>query len=121
MAPEVLYMRHVRDDMIGSNQVGKMLVAGWNTFYYSWSPPIAESISKFEPLRSTVGIMLTPLFGIIHSTAYTYTIIEPVNSGLASTISFLSAAIMSIAVYVAIPILGLGVITRKLNLYTSKN
>jgi Tol biopolymer transport system component len=117
MAPEVLYMRHVRDDLIGSNQVGKMLVAGWNTFYYSWSPPIAKSISKYEPLRSTVGILLTPLFGIVHSTAYTYNTIEPVNSVLASTISFLSAAIMSIAVYVAIPILGLGVLARRINLY----
>ena len=117
MAPEVLYMRHVRDDLIGSNQVGKMLVAGWNTFYYSWSPPIAESISKYEPLRSTVEILLTPLFGIVHSTAYTYNTIAPFNSGLASTIGFLSAAIMSIAVYVAIPILGLGVLTRKINLY----
>ena len=61
--------------------------------------------------------MLTPLFGIIHSTAYTYTIIEPVNSGLASIISFLSAAIMSIAAYITLPILGLGVLARKLNFY----
>ncbi|WP_455279239.1 CFI-box-CTERM domain-containing protein [[Eubacterium] cellulosolvens] len=117
MAPEVLYMRHVRDDMIGSNQVGKMLVAGWNTFYYSWSPPIAESISKYEPLRSTVGILLTPLFGIVHSTAFIYAGIEPINTTLASTISFISAAIMSIAVYVAIPILGFRISARKLNVY----
>jgi Tol biopolymer transport system component len=117
MAPEVLYMRHVRDDMIGSNQVGKILVAGWNTFYYSWSPSIAESISKYEPLRSTVGILLTPLFGIVHSTAFIYTGIEPINAALASTISFLSAAIMSIVVYVAFPILGLRILARKLNVY----
>jgi Tol biopolymer transport system component len=124
MAPEVLYMRHVRDDMIGSNQVGKILVVGWNTFYYSWSPPIAESISKYESLRSTVGIILTPLFGIVHSTAFIYTGIEPINTALASTISFLSAAIMSIAVYVAIPILGIRILARKLNCYVinrSKN
>jgi dipeptidyl aminopeptidase/acylaminoacyl peptidase len=117
MAPEVLYMRHVRDDMIGSNQVGRILVAGWNTFYYSWSPPIAESILKYEPLRSTVGIFLTPLFGIVHSTAFIYTGIEPINTALASTISFLSAAIMSIGVYVAIPILGLQILARKLNVH----
>ncbi|WP_455368659.1 CFI-box-CTERM domain-containing protein [[Eubacterium] cellulosolvens] len=117
MAPEILYMRHVRDDMIGSNEVGKILVAGWNTFYYSWSPPIAEGISKYEPLRATVGILLTPLFGIIHSTAFIYTGIESINTALASTISFLSAAIMSIAVYVTIPILGLRILVRKLNLY----
>ena len=41
-ASEVVYMRSVRDDMVGSNTLGKSIVSSWNSFYYSWSPPMRQ-------------------------------------------------------------------------------
>lgn len=35
MDSEVIFMRNVRDNMIGSTDIGKKLVIGWNVFYYS--------------------------------------------------------------------------------------
>ncbi|OGD52920.1 hypothetical protein A3K80_03080 [Candidatus Bathyarchaeota archaeon RBG_13_38_9] len=67
MAPEVIFMRHVRDDMIGSNEVGRILIVGWNNFYYSWSPTIAEIISNSEMLRSASNVLLVPLIAITHN------------------------------------------------------
>ena len=113
MAPEVAYMRHVRDDMIGSNEVGRLLVNGWNSFYYSWSPPIAEFIGRSGTSQTVFRILLMPLVAIIHSTACIYALIVSVSASLASALSFLFAAVSSITVYAAAPVILIRFIHRK--------
>lgn len=103
MAPEVLFMRHVRDDMIGSNDIGRILVVGWNNFYYSWSPTIAETISNSKMLRPASNILLVPLFAITHITAIVYSTVSLLNPVVSSVIAFLSAAVLSIAIYMLMP------------------
>jgi DNA-binding beta-propeller fold protein YncE len=104
-APEVLYMRHVRDDLIGSNDVGKVLVSGWNRFYYLWSPPIAYSISGSSQLRSVFTVLLLPLLGSMHVVAFVFENIAVFSPELASVISFLTAAVMATTIYVIFPII----------------
>jgi hypothetical protein len=89
--------------MIGSNNVGKVLVIGWNTFYYSWSPPIANIISTSESLQATFRILLYPLVGIIHSTAFIYNTIAPLSLTLASVLGFVFTGMLSI-IYIMLPI-----------------
>jgi hypothetical protein len=113
MAPEVVYMRHVRDDMIGSNELGRTLVNGWNLFYYSWSTPIARLIASNDLVKPTFRILLLPLIGTIHMTAYTYSTFSVVNSALASVIAFLFAALLSTATYVLVPLLALRTLYSK--------
>lgn len=103
-APEVTFMRRVRDDLIGSNDIGKVLVKSWNTFYYSWSPPIARIIASSDQLRTISSILLTPLLGTMHVVALQYNLIAPVNQELASIMSFATAAILSTTIYIAFPI-----------------
>ena len=103
MTPEVAYMRHVRDDMIGSNKVGRTLVIGWNIFYYSWSPLMAGWIANSEVLQATFRILLIPLISIVHSTAFVYAAIASVNPVFASINAFIFAAILSIVVYIVVP------------------
>lgn len=103
MAPEVIFMRHVRDDMIGSNEVGRILVVGWNNFYYSWSPTIAEIISNSEILRSALNVLLVPLIAITHMTAVVYSTVSLLNPIISSIVAFLSAAILSITIYMLMP------------------
>ena len=107
LAPEVLYMRHVRDDMIGSNEVGRMLVEGWNAFYYSWSPPIAEWVINSKPLQIAFRILLLPLVAIVHCTAYVYAILMPIGLASASVVGFLFAGTLSTIVYIMTPVLTL--------------
>jgi hypothetical protein len=45
IAPDVIYMRYVRDNLIGSTVIGRSIIQAWNTFYYSWSPTIAQVIA----------------------------------------------------------------------------
>jgi hypothetical protein len=103
MAPEVIFMRHVRDDMIGSNEIGRIFVVSWNAFYYSWSPIIAEAISNSEIIRSTSRVLLVPLIAITHITAFIYSTISLLNPTISSVIAFLSAAVLTIAIYTLIP------------------
>ncbi len=118
-ASEVVYIRHVRDDLIGSNDVGKVLVNGWNKFYYLWSPSIAYSISGSPPLRSTFTVLLLPLIGSMHVVAFVFESIVAFNPELASVISFLTAALMATTIYIILPIIILraliNLIIRNLN------
>ena len=114
IAPEVTYMRNVRDNMIGSTDIGKMLVIGWNTFYYSWSPHIANIISNSESLQASFIILLYPLVGIIHSTAFIYSTIAPLSISSASIFAFIFAAVTSVIVYFVIPLTILSILLKKI-------
>ena len=103
-APEVVYMCHVRDDLIGSNNVGKILVTGWNRFYYLWSPPIAYSISGSSQLRSTFTVLLLPLLGSMHIVAFVFESLATFSPELASVAGFLTAAVLATAVYIVMPV-----------------
>jgi len=105
MAPEVVHMRYVRDDLIGSSEIGKILVGGWNSFYYSWSPTVAELAVKSNSLRLILRLALAPLTGIIYVTAYTFNILTPLSLDLASLAAFLVAADLSISVYIVAPVM----------------
>jgi hypothetical protein len=113
MAPEVVYMRHVRDDLVGSSVTGQVLVENWNCFYYSWSPSVAALAVRSNFIRSVIRIVLSPLMAIILTTAYAFQIVAPINGDLASLFAFLLAASSSISVYILTPsIIGLLLIRR---------
>jgi len=106
-APEVAYMRLVRDGMIGSTSTGRTLVDAFNAFYYSWSPSLAGIIAASEVLRATFRVLLLPLVATVHITALIFT-----ASGLlmgspdvASMVAFLFASCMTLIIYAVFPVL----------------
>lgn len=119
-ASEVVFMRHVRDDMIGSNEFGRTLVAGWNTFYYSWSPIVAGSISNSETLQTGAKIALLPLVGIVNLTAFLYTIIAPISTTWASIIGFSIGLLLGITTYFVMPVLLVSLFYKKRYLIKQK-
>ena len=107
MAPDVVYMRYIRDNLIGSSPIGRTLVGAFNAFYYSWSPTVAGVIAGNELLRAIFRVVLLPLIGIVRVTAllFTATTYLAGSRDLASVVAFLVAAAMTVAVYVAFPVL----------------
>jgi hypothetical protein len=105
MAPEVIYMRFVRDKMIGSTQIGRVLVSAFNAFYYSWSPIVAELIAESGTMRVIFRVLLLPLTWIVHGTGVWFTTIVNLTNNLevASLLSFLVAATASVTCYVLFP------------------
>jgi hypothetical protein len=102
MAPEVAYMRHVRDDLIGSTIIGRPIIQAWNAFYYSWSPPLAQAITASSTLQAFFRILLAPLTIIIHMAAATFTALARIPD-FASVTAFLAAAIVSVLDYIITP------------------
>jgi hypothetical protein len=116
---EVDYMRHVRDDMIGSNEFGENIVLGWNAFYYSWSPQLAKWIDDYVYVKPMFRVLLMPLIAIVHSTSIIYVVIASFNSVLASVFSFVFASVLTSIVYIALPITIVLVIVRRI--YSNKH
>ncbi|MBS7622379.1 hypothetical protein KEJ39_01715, partial [Candidatus Bathyarchaeota archaeon] len=113
LAPEVVYMRHVRDNMIASNEAGRRLVDGWNSFYYSWSTPLALWIASSEVLQSVFRVLLMPLVAVVHLAATVYILLASINPAFASVAAFSAAAAMSVTVYIITPALTLRTIHRR--------
>ena len=114
MAPEVVYMRFVRDELIGSTATGKVLVAGFNGFYYSWSPLLAREIASSQVLRAVSRVLLLPLVWIVHAAALVFTTFTGTtgNSNLSSVLAFLLAAVVTMSVYVILPALAVTKLER---------
>ncbi len=55
--PHVMVLRHFRDNLLLKSVPGRAFVE----FYYEYSPPVADFISRHETLRTVVRMALTPL------------------------------------------------------------
>jgi len=107
MAPEVAYMRYVRDRLVGSTRTGRMFVDGFNAFYYSWSPSLARIIAASEILRGAFRVLLLPLVAVIYVAALMFTVARIITASpdVASASAFLCAACMTLVTYGAFPVL----------------
>jgi hypothetical protein len=109
MAPDVVYMRYVRDQVIGSTHTGRALVNAFNTFYYAWSPTVAGEITGNELLRALFRVLLLPIVGIAHVAALMFTSVAGAagSKDMASVVAFVLAASLSVVIYVALPVLAI--------------
>jgi hypothetical protein len=60
MQPYVKILREFRNRILLNNSIGKALV----NFYYKYSPPMADCISRHDSLRAMVRIFLLPVVGM---------------------------------------------------------
>ena len=61
MAPQVQFLREIRDNKVMSTQVGSSFMTGFNEFYYSFSPAIADYERENPLFKEAVKIGLTPM------------------------------------------------------------
>ena len=61
MAPQVQLLREIRDNTVLQTESGTSFMAGFNQFYYSFSPAIADYERENLVFKETVKLMLTPL------------------------------------------------------------
>ena len=61
MAPQVQQLRELRDNTILSTQSGKAFMTGFNEFYYSFSPTIADFERENPSFKELVKITITPM------------------------------------------------------------
>ena len=61
MAPQVQFLREIRDNTVLQTESGTSFMAGFNQFYYSFSPTIADYERENPTFKEAVKITLTPL------------------------------------------------------------
>ena len=61
MAPQVQFLREIRDGTVLQTQSGSTFMTGFNQFYYSFSPAIADYERENSAFKETVKIAITPM------------------------------------------------------------
>jgi peptidyl-prolyl cis-trans isomerase B (cyclophilin B) len=61
MAPQVQFLRELRDNTVLQTQSGTTFMTGFNQFYYSFSPVIADYERENPVFKEAVKVTLTPL------------------------------------------------------------
>ena len=61
MAPQVQFLREIRDNTVLQTESGTSFMTGFNQFYYSFSPVVADYERENPAFKEVVKITLTPL------------------------------------------------------------
>jgi len=61
MSPQVQQLREIRDGTVMSTQSGTVFMTGFNQFYYSFSPYVADYERENPVFKEAVKVTLTPL------------------------------------------------------------
>ena len=70
LAPQVQFLREIRDNAVLSTVSGTSFMSAFNTFYYSFSPAVAD-LERQNPLfKETVKVAITPLLSSLSLLQY---------------------------------------------------
>ena len=61
MAPQVQFLREIRDNTVLQTESGSTFMTGFNQFYYSFSPAIADYERENVAFKEAVKITITPM------------------------------------------------------------
>jgi uncharacterized membrane protein len=101
LSPEVQFLRSFRDQTVMSTFSGKQFMTVFNTWYYSFSPPVAGTIESNTPIKSVMKVVLYPLIGTLHVAAYVNSIVASLSAELAMVTTGIVASALIGTVYLA--------------------
>ena len=96
MAPQVQFLREIRDNKVMSTELGTSFMTGFNQFYYSFSPVIADYERENPLFKEAVKIGLTPLVSSLAILDYADSEDEILGYGI-------SLIILNVGMYIAAP------------------
>ena len=71
LAPQVQQLRELRDNTILSTESGTAFMTGFNQFYYSFSPTIADLEREHPVFKEVVKLSITPMLSTLSVLNYT--------------------------------------------------
>jgi len=71
LSPQVQFLREIRDNTVLQTESGSAFMAGFNQFYYSFSPAIADYERENPVFKEAVKLTLTPLLTSLTLLQYT--------------------------------------------------
>ena len=70
LAPQVQFLREIRDNTVLSTTSGTSFMSAFNAFYYSFSPSIADLERQNPVFKETIKITITPLLSSLSLLQY---------------------------------------------------
>ena len=111
LAPQVQYLRELRDNTILQTESGTSFMTGFNHFYYSFSPAVADYERENPTFKDAVKITLTPLLTSL--TLLQYADIDSESEMLGYGIGII---LLNIGMYFAVPAVLIMKITKRVNM-----
>lgn len=112
MAPQIQMLRELRDETVLNTEVGTHFTTYFNSFYYSFSPTIADYERENPAFKEAVRIAITP-FVATASLANYFDLDSEYDVGLFG----LGIILMNVGMYVVAP----AILISKLVIWLSKN
>ena len=110
MSPQVQLLREIRDNTVLQTESGSAFMTGFNQFYYSFSPTIADYERENPAFKEAVKLTLTPLLTSL--TLLQYADIDSESEMLGYGISII---LLNIGMYFVAPAVLLSVCIRKIS------
>ena len=96
MAPQVQFLREIRDNQLMNTNSGVSFMTGFNEFYYSFSPHVADMERENPIFKEMIKIGITPLLSSLSVMKYAETENEILGLGI-------SVILMNIGMYFVLP------------------
>ena len=96
MAPQVQFLREIRDNTVLSTESGMTFMTGFNQVYYSFSPYIADYERENPAFKELVKIGITPMLASLNLMSAAESEQEILGYGIA-------VILMNIGMYIAAP------------------
>ena len=96
MAPQVQFLREIRDNQLMNTNSGVSFMTGFNQFYYTFSPHIADMERENPMFKEIIKIGITPLLSTLSVMEYAETDSEILGLGI-------SVILMNIGMYFVFP------------------
>ena len=98
LAPQVQFLREIRDNTVMSTSTGAAFMTGFNQLYYSFSPQIADLERKNPMFQEAVRVFITPMM----STLSIMTLAEDGNDAEILGLG-ISVIALNLGMYIAVP------------------
>jgi len=96
MAPQVQFLREIRDNQLMNTNSGISFMAGFNQFYYSFSPNIADMQRENPVFKELVKITITPMLSSLSIMTFAESESEILGLGI-------GVILMNIGMYFVLP------------------
>ena len=108
LAPQVQMLREIRDDSVLGTQTGTAFMSAFNSFYYSFSPAVADLERQNPMFREIVKVAITPMISTLAILNYV-----DIDSEYEMLGYGIGVIMMNIGMYIGIPIISIVKYTKK--------
>jgi len=115
LAPQVQMLREIRDNSLLQTQSGQSFMKSFNSFYYSFSPTIADYERENPAFKEAVKVTITPLLASL--SLLNYVDLDSEESVLGYGIGII---LMNVGMYFVVPVMIIHRIKKILNSKTLK-